>query len=251
MNSTRQLICRILAATCLVAPAVRADPGQDARIEAAVRNTYNFRVHLKGDGIQVAARGGRVTLAGTVPNELHRTLAEETVAGLPGVKGVDNQLAIQPGAPSGTSDAWLALKVRTALLYHREVSSADTRVDVADGVVTLSGQASSQARKELAGEIAGNLEGVREVRNGLKVVAGPGRRTLGERIDDASVTAQVKAVLLGHRGTHLLATRVRTERGVVHLAGKAGSPAERELVSRLVAGVKGVRRVDNRMTLEP
>jgi osmotically-inducible protein OsmY len=49
----------------------------------------------------------------------------------------------------------------------------------------------------------------------------------------------------------MLATRVKTDRGVVTLRGSARNAAERDLVTRLVAGIHGVRRVLNQMTLEP
>jgi len=91
---------------------------------------------------------------------------------------------------------------------------------------------------------------VREVKNDLKVATSPTQKTLAEKIDDASITAQVKASLLAHRGTHMLTTQVRTDRGVVTVRGQAKDPAERELVMRLISKIRGVRRVDNRMTLE-
>ena len=116
--------------------------------------------------------------------------------------------------------------------------------------MTLSGEAASPAQRELTGEAARNVEGVKAVFNNIKVVTGAPKKSLAEKIDDASVTAQVKASLLFHRGTHMLATRVKTDRGVVTVRGAARNPAERELVTRIVAGIRGVRRVANRMTLE-
>ena len=46
-------------------------------------------------------------------------------------------------------------------------------------------------------------------------------RTSAEKIDDASITAQVKMALLLHRSTSALQTTVKTKRGVVTLGGKA------------------------------
>jgi hypothetical protein len=81
---------------------------RDARIESAARQSYSFKVHLKDEAIQVKSSGGHVTLTGTVSERWRRDLAEETVAGLPGVKGVDNQLVVASQAPPEASDAWLA-----------------------------------------------------------------------------------------------------------------------------------------------
>jgi len=238
--------------TLMLVPALLAasQPDTDARIAAAARNSYNFRVHLKGDTLEVASRSGAVTLTGTVANEFHRTLAEETVKDLPGVTSVTNLLVLKAEASATAPDVWLATKVRTALRYHRNVDEATVGVAARDGVVTLSGRIGSAAQKGLAQDIAENVDGVKEVRNTLRVVP-PGAKTLAEKIDDASVTAQVKAVLLAHRGTRMLATHVKTDRGVVTLGGEARNSAEKILVERLTSDVKGVRRVRNRMTVAP
>jgi len=51
------------------------------------------------------------------------------VAGLPGVKSVDNRLEEVEGAPPApNSDAWLRDKVKTTLLFHRSVSAGATRL---------------------------------------------------------------------------------------------------------------------------
>ena len=235
--------------TFLLAPA-QDRPDLDGRIVATAQKSYNFRVHLKGDAIQVASRDGHATLSGTVADEYHKALAEDTVKGIDGVQSVDNRLLIQSDAPAAPPDARLVTRVLAALRYHRNVDAAATHVAARDGVVTLDGTASSAAHKALAEDIAENVDGVRSVKNNLKVATSPARpRTLAEKIDDASVTAQVKAVLLAHRGTHMLTTRVKTHRGVVTLQGEARNPAEKELVLRLVSDVNGVKRIVNRMTV--
>jgi len=65
-----------------------------------------------------------------VAEEYHKSLAQETVAGLPGVKSVDNMLKIKGVPPSANSDAWIAGKVKAALLFYRSVSAVKTEVDV-------------------------------------------------------------------------------------------------------------------------
>jgi osmotically-inducible protein OsmY len=237
------------ALTCAVAGASASDP--DARIEAAARRSYNFMVILKDDTPTVSASRGVVTLTGTVANGYHKLLAEETVADLPSVKAVVNLITVQGDQPAETSDAGLVIKVRTVLLYQRQVDASATQVAVKEGIVTLSGVASSPAQRELTGEVARNVEGVKAVFNNMQVVTGAPKKSLAEKIDDASVTAQVKASLLFHRGTHMLATRVKTDRGIVTVRGAARNPAERELVTRIIAGIRGVKRVANKMTLVP
>jgi len=71
-----------------------------------------------------------------------------------------------------------------------------------------------------------------------------------ESIDDASITALVKMSLLFHRSTSALSTKVETTAGVVTLYGKAKNAAERDLVTKLVNDINGVKSVNNRMTIE-
>jgi osmotically-inducible protein OsmY len=163
---------------------------------------------------------------------------------------VDNRLEVKGAAPTANSDAWLSDKVKVALLFHRSVSAVATRVEVKDGIVTLLGEAASQAQKELTTEYAKDVEGVKSVINEMTVAPGKARRTIGEKIDDASITAQVNMTLLNHRSTSVLNTTVKTKRGVVTMGGKARNLSEKDLVTKLVNDINGVKGVKNRMTIE-
>jgi hyperosmotically inducible periplasmic protein len=155
-----------------------------------------FKTYLQGDTINIQSRDGVVTLTGTVSEESHKSLAEETVAGLPGVTSVDNRLAIRDEGPARNSDEWLATKVKTTLLFHENVSAL-TEVSVKNGVVTLRGDADNLEQKDLTTEYARDIEGVKYVINDMTVAAKPGElQSVGEKIDDASITAQVKMTLL-------------------------------------------------------
>jgi osmotically-inducible protein OsmY len=224
----------------------------DNRIQSAAKNSYSFKTYLKDDDIKVKSKDGVVALTGTVSSDSHRSLAQETVAGLPGVKRVDNQLEVKGDQPKEGSDAWLTSKVKTALIFHRHVSALNTNVDVKDGIVTLKGEAHSQAQKDLTAKYAKDVEGVKDVKNEI-VVTAKKESTLdrvGDAIDDASVTAQVKMALLTHRSTSALNTNVDTNNGVVNVSGKAKNPAEKQLVTELVENIKGVKSVKNNMAVE-
>jgi osmotically-inducible protein OsmY len=242
----------LVAAVALLALSVPAYATEmDSRIESSAKQSYVFKTYLKDDAIKIESKDGTVSLTGTVSEESHKSLAEETVAGLPGVKSVDNRLEVK-GAPSPVnSDEWLRDKVKTTLMVHRSVSADTTEVDVKDGIVTLRGYADSQAQKELTTEYARDVEGVKYVNNEMIVTKTPNNtRTLGEKIDDASITAQVKLTLLFHRSTSAINTKVETLNGVVTLGGKASNAAELDLATKLAKDVYGVKSVINRMTIE-
>ena len=223
----------------------------DSRIELAAKQSYVFMTYLKGDDVRVESKDGAVTLTGSVSANSHKSLANDTVMNLPGVKSVDNRLEVT-GPPTADSDAWLSDKLKISLLFHRSLSVGKADVEVKDGTVTLRGQAISQEQKDLTTECARNVDGVKEVKNEMTVAstfeAAP--QTAGEKIDDASITAQVKMALLLHRSTSVLNTTVTTKRGVVTVGGKARNTAEKELVTKLISDITGVKSVKNRMTVE-
>ena len=207
----------------------------DDRIESSFKASYVYKTYLKDDAVKAEAKDGVVTLNGQVNESSHKFLAQEAVAGLPGVQKVDNRLEVKL---EGTeqSDAWVRAKVRSILLLHRNVSGSGTQVDIKDGVITLRGIATSEAQKELATEYAGDISGVLRVVNVMSVAATPepAARTAAEKMDDASITAQVKTALFNHRSTSAVNTRVVTWDGEVTLTGIAKNAAEKALVTKLV-----------------
>jgi len=232
----------------------------DDRIESSAKKSYVFKTYLKSDDVKIESKDGVVTLTGTVSEESNKSLAKDTVASLPGVKSVDNKLVLKGESPAAHTDAWLITKVKTTLLYHRGVSAIKTEVLAKDGIVTLRGEAINAAQKDLATEYANDVEGVKSVKNEMTVSKAPkkpGGKTMGEKIgdvvekiDDASITALVKMTLLYHRSTSALNTKVETNDGVVTMYGKASNAAEKDLVTKLVDDINGVKSVNNRMTIE-
>jgi osmotically-inducible protein OsmY len=229
---------------------LRASEADDA-IESSFKQTYNYKMHLLEDDFKAEASEGVVTLTGTVADETHSSLAQETAASLPGVTSVENQLKTKLESEAPGADAWIGRKVKLSLLFHRNVNARKTEVEVKDGVVTLKGEASSEAQKELTGEYANDIEGVKEVRNEMTVVAisEPPERSASEKMDDASITAQVKTALSTHRSTSAIKIGALTLDGHVTLTGIAKNEAEKAMVTKLVSDILGVTGVKNQMTL--
>ncbi|MDA3971991.1 MAG: BON domain-containing protein [Desulfobulbaceae bacterium] len=231
----------------------------DVRIESSAQDSYVFQKYLKDDAISIESSDGIVTLTGTVVQVDHKALAQETVAGWPGVISVVNRLKVAGEPVAENSDGWIGMKVKTSLLFHRNVS-AMTEVTAKDGIVTLQGEATSQAQKDLTTEMVKDVAGVQGVKNEMTVAKTPdqpvaetmGKKidAVGDSVDDASTTALVKMTLLYHRSTSGLRTTVETNKGVVMLSGTAKNAAEKDLVSKYVQDVHGVKSVVNNITVE-
>ena len=109
--------------------------------------------------------------------------------------------------------------------------------------------------KALLEEYAKDVDNVKSVQNDMTIAATPAASTnapattASEKIDDASITAQVKASLFAHHSTSALHTGVSTTDGVVTLSGIAKNDAEKSLVSKLANDINGVTDVINNMTV--
>jgi len=251
-RSLKHVAFAAVAATLLVNVAMLRASDADDAVEASFKNSYVNKTYLEDDKVKIEAKEGVVTLTGTVSDESHKTLAEETAARLPGVNRVDNQLQTKAEAATENADKWTARKVRLALRFYRNVSGGNTDVEVKDGVVTLRGEASSLAQKELTAEYARDIEGVKEVKNEMTVAAVPvpqQEQTAGEKLDDASITAQVKLALKTQRSTSGLKLQVETRAGEVTLTGIAKNAAEKTLVTKMISDIHGVKKVNNQMTV--
>jgi osmotically-inducible protein OsmY len=222
----------------------------DDSIESTAKNSYMFKTYLQGDDIKIQSKDGAVTLTGTVSEESHIQMAEDTLTYEPGVKSVDNKLKIKGTYPAKKSDAWLSAKVKTTLLFHKSVS-ATTEVSTKDGIVTLKGEAASQAQKDLTTEYAKDIEGVKNVNNEMTVskTSKKSHETMVGKIDDASISALVKMTLLYHYSTSAINTTVVTKRGAVTLTGKVKNKAEKDITTKVAKDVWGVKRVKNLMTI--
>jgi len=247
----RLAIAAVVTATFAASSPVRASETDD-RIESAFKDTYVYRTYLKDDSISAKSVDGAVTLTGSVAAESHKSLAEDTMANMLGVTSVDNKLETTAEIASQDADAWMARKVNLALLFHRNVNAGNTTIEVKEGVVTLKGEASSQGQKDLTTEYATDIEGVVSVMNQMTVASAPAQieRTVGEKIDDASVSAQVRNAMLTHRSTSAMNIKVTTRDGEVTLTGIAKNDAEKSLVTKLTSDIQGVTSVKNDMTVE-
>ena len=231
--------------------ALLADPETDRKFEKAAADSYNFRTVLEKQ-VNVKSDDGVVTLTGTVLDRDQKALAAETVRGLPGVNEIVNELEVATGGPE-RSDGWIALKIRSILLLRANVSATNTDVSVREGNVVLTGTAESAAQKELTGSYAREVDGVKGVQNNIVVKSSQvaeATRSLGEKIDDTSITAQVKYALLTNPATSALKTNVDTKDGVVVIRGAAVSNEEKKLVTKMARSVRGVADVENGMTVQ-
>ena len=74
--------------------------------------------------------------------------------------------------------------------------------------------------------------------------------TMGENIDDTTITTTVKAKLAAEKGTTLTRVQVDTNRSVVQLSGVVESAADRARAEQVTRGVGGVKGVVNNLQVQ-
>jgi len=256
---------------------LRASEADDT-IESSFKKTYVYKTYLKDDAFKVEAKNGIVTLIGTVAEEAHKVLAQETMERLPGVTRVDNKLETTTEVAAENADKVIGRKVKLILLFHRNINTdGEIAVGVKDGVVTLKGEASSTLQKERNTEYAKDIEGVTDVNNEMTVaVAAEAAEQAAEKkidekslpsqpisdkgstpeakrliggvgIDDASINACVRLALLTHRSTSSANPKIETQGGEVTLTGFANNATEKSQVTKIATDILGVTNVNNLM----
>jgi osmotically-inducible protein OsmY len=77
------------------------------------------------------------------------------------------------------------------------------------------------------------------------------QETVGAYIDDAAITASVKARFVEDKTVDAAAINVQTLNGTVNLSGFAKSQAEKNQAEYIARNVKGVRDVRNTLSVRP
>lgn len=78
-----------------------------------------------------------------------------------------------------------------------------------------------------------------------------GQSSVGEYIDDATITTAVKAKFVENQSVDAAAIKVETLNGEVMLSGFAKSGDERMTAETLARGIKGVKMVKNAIVVRP
>jgi osmotically-inducible protein OsmY len=144
------------------------------------------------------------------------------------------------------SDAEIQQAVLRELKWDTRVKETDVGVQVANGIVTLSGTVPSWAKREAAQEAAHRVAGVLDVANDVIV-----RFSGGEERSDTDLAFAVRSAL--EWDVLVPDTRIRStiSHGDVTLEGDVDYAHEREDAVRAVRNLRGVRSVSNRIELKP
>lgn len=137
---------------------------EDAEIEHRINKALDDRFARQSVRIDVSAYDQKVLLAGQVPGDKDRSDAEALATATLNVHQVVNELTIGSlsGLSSGTDDALLAGKVRSALLDVHGLVAGAVKVTCTDGSIFLLGRVDA-GEAALAERAASHINGVKRV----------------------------------------------------------------------------------------
>lgn len=150
----------------------------------------------------------------------------------------------QQSAGEVIDDSTLTAKVKAALIEDPVTKARQIEVETYRGVVQLGGFVDSAEQKSRASELARAVTGVKDVRNDLRV-SDADQSTVGQKVDDSMITAQVKAKLIADSRTDAYKIEVETQGGVVQLTGFVDNEEAKQQAGEVARTVDGVTKVDN------
>ncbi|ELY6291069.1 molecular chaperone OsmY [Cronobacter sakazakii] len=145
----------------------------DSAITAKVKAALVDDEQIKSTDISVKTEKSVVTLSGFVESQAQAEEAVKIAKGVEGVTSVSDKLHVRDGKDKSVKgyagDAATTSEIKAKLLADDIVPSRNVKVETTDGVVQLSGHVESEKQSQRAESIAKAVDGVKSVKNDLKV----------------------------------------------------------------------------------
>ena len=137
----------------------------DTNIAERIAHVLEWNVAIPDGSIQAKVRDGIVTLSGKVDWWHQREHIGSQVGHVSGVRSVINTIHLKSHTPPKD----VKKKIESALVRHSEKEADNIRIDVSDGVVTLSGKVRAFYERDLAERAAWMTPGVRQVVDTIRI----------------------------------------------------------------------------------
>jgi len=215
----------------------------DSELLRRVRAELEWNPRVNAKEIAATVKDGIVTLTGFADTFGTKQAAIDAVHQISGVRDVADE--VQARWPGGKkTDPEIAQAVRAALVWDVFVPDERIRSTVSNGWVTLEGEVDRWQQREDAGRCVERLAAVRGVTNRIEI------KPLA--VDTGKIRTSIEEAL--KRRAEREARRIRItcfDGGVVALAGKVDSWAEKNAVEQLALYTPGVNRVTNEIQVDP
>jgi hyperosmotically inducible protein len=170
---TVRLLVTLLALSIAGSLTGCSDTTKSPDVSDGIRKSLD-QAGLKDVSVSQDRDKGVVTLGGHVPSDGDKSQAESIAKSIAGGQVVSNQIGVLPPAAESEAktvhsdlDKGIENNLDAALIRHR--LNKGVKYDVKNGVVTLTGEVNSQARRAQVEKVASAVPNVRQVVNELQV----------------------------------------------------------------------------------
>ena len=214
----------------------------DLELQHDVMIELQWEPMVKAAEIGVGVKDGVVTLSGYVDSFYKKWAAERAAARVFGVKAVAEELKVRLPGSLERSDEDIARAASDALEWNVAVPYEGIKVQVQDGLVTLSGKVDWWYQKDAAEDAVRKLVGVVMISNYITIKPA----VKPEDVKDKIVSAFQRNALLDARRV-----TVEAHGGKVILRGSVRNWAEKEQVEQAAWAAPGVSEVESHILFSP
>lgn len=216
----------------------------DHQIQKAVLQELEWDTNVDETEVGVEVNNAVVTLTGMVSSYARKVAAQNAAHRVAGVLDVANDIQVKMPDAQTITDTEIAQAVCRALEWDALVAHENIRSTVSNGMVTLEGTVPFCADRSYAERAVRNLTGVRGVIDLLSVSS-------SQQVAPEKVRNSIEAALARRSEREADRIRVEVKDGTVFLTGKVHNSSEREAVLGAAGCAPGVRKVEDRLSVDP
>jgi len=208
----------------------------DAQLQSDVIDELAFEPKVDASTIGVTAKGGVITLTGTVRNYPEKYAAEHAAKRVGGVRGIAEELKVEIPSTFHRSDAQIARNALIALESDIDVPMNKITVKAENAWLTIEGVLDWHYQREAAMRAVQHLIGLKGVSNLI---------TIKPLISPIDVKAKIRRAFERNAGIDASKVQVALVGDTVTLSGDVRSWSEHEEATYAASSVPGVIFVHN------
>ena len=243
----RKLILGLLL-TVLIAPIAYGSNSHSEKLYTSVIEKLNFEPKLDASEITISIEGNSnvVVLGGTVKTHAEKTIAENVVKEIKGVKAVIDEISVN-------SLAWQKMKtdheIITAAIqafkWHVLIPDELVKITINNGHTTLSGRVDWQYQKNLAWNAVNNLRGVKSIKNNIIV-----KPIITIKLNAKTIKSEIAKEFTRHARIDADNINIEIKGNKIILKGSVRNFDEMDEAEKVAWSIPGAEEVENNLTIK-